>query len=62
LTPPTSRLLQRSCEQLALSARGMQRLLAVSRTIADLASSETIEPPHLAEAVQLRRYWASETM
>jgi magnesium chelatase family protein len=62
LTPATSRLLQRSCEQLALSARGVQRLLAVSRTIADLAASETIEPSHLAEAVQLRRYWASETM
>lgn len=48
-------LLQRSAECLALSGRGIHRLLALGRTIADLAGSETIEPPHLAEAVQLRR-------
>jgi magnesium chelatase family protein len=49
------KLLQRSAEHLALSGRGVHRLLAVGRTIADLAGSETIEPMHLAEAVQLRR-------
>jgi magnesium chelatase family protein len=48
-------LLQRSAECLALSGRAIHRLLALGRTIADLAGSETIEPPHLAEAVQLRR-------
>jgi magnesium chelatase family protein len=66
--PRASRqLLERSAERLALSGRGIHRLLAVGRTIADLAGSETIEPPHLAEAVQLRRdcvgaYCASDTM
>ncbi len=38
-----------------LSGRGVHRLLALGRTIADLAGSERIEPPHLAEAIQLRR-------
>jgi magnesium chelatase family protein len=53
------RLLERSAEQLALSGRGIHRLLALGRTIADLDGSETIEAPHLAEAMQLRRPLAS---
>ncbi|HEX4023998.1 MAG TPA: YifB family Mg chelatase-like AAA ATPase [Steroidobacteraceae bacterium] len=48
-------LLRRSCQRLAISARGMQRLLALSRTIADLADSDIIEAAHIAEAIQLRR-------
>jgi magnesium chelatase family protein len=48
-------LLRRSAQCLALSGRGVHRVLALSRTIADLAGSETIEAAHLAEAVQLRR-------
>jgi len=51
----SERLLLRSSQQLGLSGRGVHRLLAVSRTIADLADSDVIEPPHLAEAIQLRR-------
>jgi magnesium chelatase family protein len=51
----SERLLRRSCQQLGLSGRGVHRLLALARTIADLADSERIEPPHLAEAIQLRR-------
>lgn len=56
------RLLQLSCEQLGLSGRGVHRVLAVSRTIADLAASDAIETAHLAEAIQLRRYCANDTM
>jgi magnesium chelatase family protein len=55
LSAVSERLLRRSCQQLGLSGRGVHRLLALGRTIADLAGSEPIEPPHLAEAIQLRR-------
>lgn len=48
-------LLRRAMEQLGLTARAYHRVLKVARTIADLASEETVRGRHIAEAIHYRR-------
>jgi magnesium chelatase family protein len=47
-------LMKQAMDELGLSARAYDKVRRVARTIADLDGSESIQEPHLAEAVQYR--------
>lgn len=49
-----SKLLREAAERMAFSARAYHRILKVARTLADLAGTETVGRPHLAEAISYR--------
>lgn len=54
LDEATRPILEGAVRKLGLSARAMDRVLKVARTIADLAGEETLKTPHVAEAIQYR--------
>jgi magnesium chelatase family protein len=54
LTPGAERALVADAQRLGMTGRGIHRCLRVARTIADLAASERVEPPHVREALHLR--------
>ena len=56
LTTESQDLIRMAMNELSLSARAYDRILKVSRTIADLAGAEAIASDHVSEAIQYRTF------
>ncbi len=63
LTDSANALLRAAFDRMGLSARAYDKLLRVSRTVADLDGSELIDSAHVSEAIQYRsldrKFWAN---
>lgn len=61
LTPEAADLLEVAMEEMGLSARAHDKILRISRTIADLEDADDIQVHHLTEAINYRtldrNYW-----
>src|SRR5262249_33076879 len=55
-------LLAKAATQLGLSARAYDRVLRISRTIADLSGEEEIQSAHVAEAIRYRTMFRSPVL
>ena len=56
LSAESQELIHEAMTQLNLSARAYDRILKVSRTVADLQSSDEITSEHVSEAIQYRTF------
>ncbi|MDP2938608.1 MAG: YifB family Mg chelatase-like AAA ATPase [Candidatus Omnitrophota bacterium] len=62
INEPAKELLKMAMEELNFSARAYDKIIKISRTIADLSDSEDIKSEHISEAIQYRcldrQFWA----